>query len=112
MFGPAFWRTCQEPKYGVSFGWAFTITTSYTANDSNGGRLSTGCALALGLQFRVVRARRRFPLARLRAGALGNHKSFDERLGTEEGYSGVSVACRSLKRSALRGRRSIRSGDR
>src|SRR5947207_11954964 len=58
MIGPAFWRTCQEPKYGVSFGWAFTITTSYTANNSNGGRLSTRCALALGLQFRAVRARR------------------------------------------------------
>ena len=37
------------------------------------------------------------PLARLRARALGNHKSFDERLGTEEGYSGVSVACPSWK---------------
>ena len=41
MIGLVFWHTCQEPKYGVSFGWAFTITTSYTANDSNGGRLST-----------------------------------------------------------------------
>ena len=58
MIGLAFWRTCQEPKYGVSFGWAFTITTSYTANDSNGGRLSKRCALAQGLQFRVVHARR------------------------------------------------------
>src|SRR5947207_5007631 len=58
MISPAFWRTWQEPKYGVSFGWAFTITTSYTANDSNGGRLSTGCALAPGLLFRAVRARR------------------------------------------------------
>ena len=54
MIGLAFWHTCQEPKYGVSFGWAFTITTSYTANNSNGVRLSKRCALAQGLQFRVV----------------------------------------------------------
>src|SRR5438067_12433892 len=56
MIGLAFWRTCQEPKF--SFGWAFTITTAYTANNSKGGRLSKGCALAQGLQFRVVHARR------------------------------------------------------
>src|SRR5438552_3189346 len=58
MIGPAFWRTCQKPKYGVSFGWAFTISTSYTAKNSKGGQLSTGCALALGLKFGVVRALR------------------------------------------------------
>src|SRR6266480_3194392 len=39
----------------------------------------------------------RLSLANLRARALGNHKSFDERLGTEERHSGVSVACPSWK---------------